>query len=156
MPQAASQSSDLPPLPSGYTLDAAPLLPAGFTLDAASESTAPRTQTNLWQRGKAHAANLYAHPGEALLGAAKEIPRLAQGALPQSGAIGQVPDAEQFNAGKIHSAVIEDAYKKVSGFIDNLTTPSPGAQESGARATDVASAIGSVPALPDSESLSCR
>lgn len=102
----------------------------------------PQSVSPLGDTLESEAGNIMAHPGQAAMGALKEIPRLAQGALPQSGTL---PNIQGDNSGKMRSPMIENAFNKASGFVQHMTQPQTPSEETGSRITDAAAIAGSLP-----------
>lgn len=126
----------------------------------AIKSETPTSQPNasLWERTKAGVQAAIQHPGEALVGAVKEIPALAQSMLPSaqsasgtSADIAQQQIAQRFpnaDAAKMNAPAVQDAYQKASQVVTGATTPQTEAEKAGARGSDVASFIAPAAELP--------
>lgn len=134
-------------------------LPADFD----KWDAAPQPQVSspgLIDRLKSEAQAVYHHPGQALLGAAKQVPALVQSMLPSAGVMGEVPGAD--TSGKMQMPSIANAYNKASAAVTKATTPQTEAQQGGAHLATAASlaapAVGlvkaGVEAIPTTEKAS--
>src|SRR5581483_4744616 len=111
-------------------------LPADFD----KWDAAPQPQVSspgLIDRLKSEAQAVYHHPGQALLGAAKQVPALVQSMLPSAGVMGEVPGAD--TSGKMQMPSIANAYNKASAAVTKATTPQTEAQQGGAHLATAAS-----------------